>query len=143
MRLPPPIVLLYLASWPGTFARTLLNDLLDEYPNRPGCDLHYVTDGGSTFNNDLLGDRAVTYWKLSGGGKISFPTKYHCVLVLVSASMVLMRHFISMVHLQGAIGNNQFYAIYVHGSKQLRDLNLTEIYDFPNLIFLVHEKVTF
>ena len=143
MRLPPPIVLLCLASWSGTLARTLLNNLLDEYPNSPGCDLHFVTDKEPAVDNDALSDRAVTLWKLSGGGEISFPTKQHCVLVFVNASMQLMHHFIGMVHLHGGMGQNQFYAIHVQGSKQLLHMNLTEIYDFPNLIFLVHEKVTF
>ena len=138
------LTIIHLALWQETSAHTLLADLLDEYPNKNNCDLHYVTDGNTALDRSTLRNRAITLWKLSAAKEIpvsSMPTNFQCVLVFVNATIALARDFIQAAHLQGAVVRNQFYAVHVNGYQHLELMNFTEIFDFPNIILLVNKEV--
>ena len=132
----------------------LLKDLLQEYPSRPNCDLQYVTDRSSkldslfsTIEDTGMNFRAVTLWRLKQDG---FPKKVvflrglaNCEMVFVDLDQLLTTDFIKHIHSRGLLGRNQFYAIKLESVQILHKMNITEIYNFSHLIFLVVKVTTY
>ena len=132
----------------------LLRDLLQEYPSYPNCSIQYITDKSfklsSFIQTSLEFDmklRALTLWDVSHIQK-SFPNDMfsssslvNCEMVLVDANRVLAMDFIKHIHSKGLLGQNLFYAMKLESVEILYKRNITEIYDFSHLIFLV-DKVT-
>ena len=128
----------------------LVMDLLQEYPSHPNCDLQFVTDQrsklDSLFSSNGMNFRPVTLWDLSAK-KDSFPNKAvssfelaKCDMVFVDADQMLATDFIEQIHSKGLLGQTHFYAVKLKSVQILHERNMTEIYDFSHLIFLV-EKV--
>ena len=134
----------------------LMKDLLQEYPSRPNCDLQYVTDRSSkldslfsTVEDTGMNFRAVTLWRLSVK-QDGFPNKVvfsrglaNCEMVFVDLDQLLTTDFIKHIHSRGLLGQNHFYAIKLESVQILHKMNITEIYDFSHLIFLVDKVTTY
>ena len=134
----------------------LMKDLLQEYPSRPNCDLQYVTDRSSkldslfsTIEDTGMNFRAVTLWRLSKKqdgfpNKVVFPRGLvNCEMVFVDLDQLLTTDFIKHIHSRGLLGRNHFYAIKLESVQILHKMNITEIYDFSHLIFLVDKVTTY
>ena len=142
------IIYLYLILNARRAASTnLVMDLLQEYPSRPNCDLHYVTDISanldSVFSSNVMNFRPVTLWSLSAW-QGSFPNYVvstielaKCEMVFVDADQMLAIDFIKQIHSEGLLGRTHFYAVKLENVQILQERNMTEIYDFSHLIFLV------
>ena len=126
----------------------LMKDLLQEYPSHPNCDLQYVTDQSSKFDSLFsttvdtdMNLRAVTLWKLSvqqdNFQEVFSRGLSKCEMVFVDADQLLTTDFIKHIHSRGLLGQTHFYAIKLESVQSLRERNITEIYDFTHLIFLV------
>ena len=64
-----------------------------------------------------------------------------CEMVLIDVDQTLIIDLIKQIHSRGHASQSHFYAIKLENVENLRRINITEIYDFPHLIFLV-DKVT-
>ena len=128
----------------------LITDLLQDYPSQPNCDLQYVTDGSSKYDSLFsttvdteMNVRAVTLWKLSviedSFSNMATSSRSHikCEMVFVDADQLLTTDFIQHIHSRGLLGQNHFYAIMLESVEILNEKNITEIFDFSHLVFLV------
>ena len=133
--------------------RNLIKDLLQDYPSRPDCDLHYVTDQVSKFNSLTMDTwtyyRAVTLWKVSANKDKFFNMTVlwrdspNCELVFVDTGQLLTADFLKLMHSQGLLGQSLFYAIKLESTNLLLEMNITEIYDFSHVVFLVDKVMVF
>ena len=143
--------LMYLVLNPSTVMslNNLLRDLLQDYPSQPNCDLQYVTDRSSkidyifstTIGNEIS-SRAITLQILSEIPEAT-PLSVHikCVMVFIDVDPLLAINFIRHIHSEGILDKNHFYAVKLESVDILAKRNITEIYDFSHLVFLV-PKVT-
>ena len=136
----------------GIAASHLIVDLLQEYPTEPNCDFQYVTDQTKKLNfvysvtKDAGTNRAVTLWNLSAepdsisNVSVSMGGSTNCVMVFVDANPLVTVDFIKKMSSKGFMGQSHFYAIKMNNVNILTENNITEIYNFPHMVFLV-EKV--
>ena len=143
--------LMYLVLIPSTVLslNNLLRDLLQDYPSEPNCDLQYVTDQSSKFDSLFsttagheISFRAVTLHMLSEIRETT-PSSVHikCVMAFIDVDPLLAINFIRHIHSEGILDKNHFYAFKLESIDILAKRNITEIYDFSHLVFLV-PKVT-
>ena len=143
--------LMYLVLIPSTVLslNNLLRDLLQDYPSQPNCDLQYVTDRSSKIDYILsttvgneISFRAVTLQMLSEIPEAT-PLSVHikCVMVFIDVDPLLAINSIRHIHSEGILDKNHFYAVTLESVDILAKRNITEIYDFSHLVFLV-PKVT-
>ena len=142
--------LMYLVLIPSTVLslHNLLRDLLQDYPSQPSCDLQYVTDQSSKFDSlfsttaNEISFRAVTLQKLSEIRETATLTIHiKCVMVFIHVDSLLAIDFIRHIHSEGILDKNHFYAVKLESIDILAKRNITEVYDFSHLVFLV-PKVT-
>ena len=62
-------------------------------------------------------------------------------MVLIDVDQMLTIDLIKQIHSGGHASQSHFYAVKLENMENLRRTNITEIYDFPHLIFVV-DKVT-
>ena len=146
--------LIYLVLFPSTVLslNNLLRDLLQDYPSQPNCDLQYVTDQSSKFNSlfsTTFGNensfRALTLQMLTEDSEIpeAILSRVYikCVMVFIDVNPLLAIDFIRYIHSEEILDKNHFYAVKLESIDILAKRNITEIYDFSHLVFLV-SKVT-
>ena len=143
--------LMYLVLIPSTVLslNNLLRDLLQDYPSQLNCDLQYVTDQSSKIDyifstsvGNEISTRAVTLQMLSEIPEATpLILQIKCVLVFIDVDQQLAIDFIRHIRSEGVLDKNHFYAVKLESIDILAKRNITEIYDFSHLIFLV-PKVT-
>ena len=131
----------------------LIEDLLQEYPSQPHCGLQYMSDNTSKIDSLSLtvhahkNMRSVSLWEISMDqnyipSMATFSKGFSkCEMVLIDVDQMLTIDLIKQIHSGGHASQSHFYAIKLEDVESLQRTNITEIYDFPHLIFLV-DKVT-
>ena len=90
-----------------------------------------------------------TLWKVSANKDKFFNMTVlwrdspNCELVFVDTGQLLTADFLKLMHLQGLLGQSLFYAIKLESTNLLLEMNITEIYDFSHVVFLVDKVMVF